>query len=99
MFRPHTLPAQRLYHSHLAPSLEEYSRALRERQDAAQEENVELLGRVMRQRREIECLVKGLESVIGDLDASVATLQSRDANVEGLRGEVRDVDEDMRMTS
>ena len=53
----------------------------------------------MQQRKEIESLVKGLENVIGDLDASVATLQSDDVNVDGLRNEVRDVDEDMRMTA
>ena len=95
--RPHTLPAFSLYHSHLAPSLTTYSQELSQRQESAQEENIELLGRVMQQRKEIEMLVKGLENVIGDLDASVKTLQTTDA--DGLRDEVRVVDEDMRMTA
>ena len=98
-FRPHTLPAQQLYLSHLAPTLTQHSRTLRERQDVVQTENVELLGHVMQQRKGIEGLFKGLETVVADLDASVATLQSPDANVEGLRDEVRDVDEEMRMTA
>ena len=64
-----------------------------------QDENVDLLDRVMQQRKEIEGLVKGLENVVSDLDASVASLQSQSAGVEGLRDEVREVDEDMRMTA
>jgi len=95
--RPHTLPAQQLYLSHLAPSLQQYSRELKERQDGVQAENVEVLDRVMQQRREIEGLVKGLESVVADLDASVASITAGDAGVEGLRDEVRGVNEGMRM--
>lgn len=94
---PHTLPAQQLYHAYLAPSLRAYSTDLKERQDAVQEENVEVLGRVMQQRKEIEGLVKGLEGVVGDLSACVATLQSEGADVEGLGAEIRAADEDIRM--
>ena len=107
--RPHTLPAQRLYLAHLAPSLSQHSEALQQRQDSVQAENVELLSRVMQQRTGIETLVRGLESAVGDLDASVATLQrsSEDdegganaaVDVEALKDEVRDVDEEMRMTA
>ena len=53
----------------------------------------------MQQRKEIENLMKGLTNAIADLDASVVTLQSQDANVEGLRDEIRDADDDMRMTA
>lgn len=94
---PHTLPAQQLYLSHLAPSLQQYSRELKERQDGVQAENVEVLERVMQQRRDIESLVTGLEDVVADLDASVASITAEDSGVEGLRDEVREVDEDMRM--
>ena len=59
-------------------------------------ENVELLSKVMEQRRQIEDMIKGLENVVADLDASVATLQ--DGELEDVREEVRGVDEDMRMT-
>ncbi|KAK3702903.1 hypothetical protein LTR37_014752 [Vermiconidia calcicola] len=96
---PHTLPAHHLYLSHLAPSLQQYSASIKERQDAVQTENVELLGRVMQQRKDIESLVKGLENVVSDLDASVASMQAEESNVEGLRDEVRGLDEDMRMTT
>ena len=96
--RPHTLPAQQLYLSHLAPSLQHYSGELKERQDGTQTENVEILERVMQQRREIESLMKGLETVVSDLDACVASIQSEDAGVDSLRDEVRSANEDMRTT-
>lgn len=51
----------------------------------------------MEQRRQIEDMVKGLENVVADLDASVATLQT--GELEDVREEVRGVDEDMRMTA
>lgn len=95
--RPHTLPAQQLYLSHLAPSLSQHSQTLQEQQHTLQDENVELLSRVMQQRKEIENMIKGLENVISDVDASVAALQSPDADVDGLRDGNRDADEDMRM--
>lgn len=72
---------------------------MQERQGVVQAENVEVLDRVMQQRREIESLVKGLETIVSDLDASVASIQSEDAGIESLRDEVRGVDEDMRMTA
>ena len=53
----------------------------------------------MQQRKDIQGIVSGLESVMADLDASVATLQSGDASLDQLRDEVRDVDEHMRMAS
>lgn len=99
MDRPHTLPAQHLYLSRLAPSLQQYSRDLKERQQVVQTENIELLDRVMQQRREIEGLVRGFENVVADLDASVASLQSSDMGVDGLRDQNRDVENDMRMST
>lgn len=51
----------------------------------------------MEQRKQINDVVRGLESVVADLDASVATLQN--GELEDVREEVRGVDEDMRMTA
>lgn len=93
--RPHTLPAPQLYLAHLAPSLTRASADLKEQQDAMQTENVELLDRVMQQRKEIAALVEGLENKVADLDASVAALDQEE--LEALREEGRDADEDMRM--
>jgi kinetochore protein NNF1 len=80
----------------LAPSLSQQSQILKERQEVLQAENVEVLQRVMQQRRDIENLVKGLENVVNDLDQSVAVLKPED--IDGLKSESRDMDEDMRMT-
>ena len=48
----------------------------------------------MRQRKEIQGLVRGIENVVADLDASVTALEPE--AMDGLREEVRDVDQEMR---
>lgn len=92
----HTLPAKELCSAHLLPSLTSHSAELSTRQETLQNENVDILSRVMEQRKQIEAMVRGLENVIADLDASVETLQ--EAGIDGLREEVRGVDEDVRTT-
>ena len=96
VFRPHALPAQQLYLSHLAPSLSQQSQSLQLRQDALQAENAEILQRVLKQRKEIEGIMKGLENVVADLDQSAAALKPED--IEELVNEAREVDEDIRTT-
>ena len=94
--RPHALPAQQLYLSHLAPSISQQSQSLQLRQEALQAENAEILQRVLQQRKEIEGIMKGLENVVADLDQSAAALKAED--IEELVNEAREVDQDMRMT-
>ena len=91
----HTLPPQTLYLSHLAPQLRQYSAEMKTQQDAVQAENSALLARVQQQRKDIAALVAGLENAVADLDGAVAALQPD--VIEGLREEVRQVDEEMRM--
>ena len=93
--RPHALPAQQLYLSHLAPSLSQQSQSLQLRQEALQAENAEILQRVLQQRKEIESIMKGLENVVVDLDQSAAALKPED--IEELVDEAREVDEDLRV--
>ena len=76
--RPHTLPAQQLHLAHLAPALSVYSHELRSRQEVLQSDNVEMLERVMKQRKEIEALVKGLEDSFTDVEASVGNLRAEE---------------------
>lgn len=94
--RPHALPAQQLYLSHLAPSLSQQSQSLQQRQEDLQAENAEILQRVLQQRKEIEGIVKGLENVVVDLDQSAAALKPED--IDELVNEAREVDDDMRQT-
>lgn len=98
MRRPHTLPAQKLYAAHLAPSLSRYSQDLTSRQHALEEENTELLQHVMDQRKQIANLMKGLESGVADLEACAAALQAKDVETEDLLEEDRHVDQELRMT-
>ena len=93
--RPHTLPATQLYLSHLAPSLSQQSQSLKEKQNMVSADNVATLERVQQQRREIEALVRGLETVVSDLDTAVGSLTM----TEELRDEMRNVDLDMRTTA
>jgi kinetochore protein NNF1 len=93
--RPHALPAQQLYLSHLAPSLSQQSQHLQQRQETLQAENAEILQRVLQQRKEIESIMKGLENVVVDLDQSAAALKPED--IEELVDEAREVDEDLRV--
>ena len=90
----HTLPARQLYISHLAPTLAEWEREMRERQEGLGRENEEIMERVAEQRRDIRRLIGGLESVVGDLNGSVRALQPE--QMEGLREEAREVDGAMR---
>lgn len=91
---PHTLPARQLYVSHLAPSLKQYDTDIKKRQEHLAEENQELIARVMQQRRDIQKLMAGLESVVEDLNGSVKALVPEE--MEGLREGNREVDEVMR---
>jgi kinetochore protein NNF1 len=95
--RPHALPAQQLYLSHLAPSLSQQSQSLQLRQEVLQAENAEILQRVLQQRKEIEGIMKGLENVVTDLDQSAAALKAEE--IDELVSEAREVDQDMRMTA
>lgn len=52
--------------------------------------NTELLATVTAQRADIEALVRGLESLVGDLEAS-AQLMTQD-EVQDLSTEIRDVE-------
>ena len=89
------VPAKQLYLAHLAPGLREQSVRLRERQEVVQRENVEVLGRVLRQRREVAELVRGLEGVVGDLEGCVKALEG-DEGMMGLGEVVGEVDVEMR---
>lgn len=90
----HTLPAKQLYISHLAPTLGRYEQEMKARQEALAEENQELVGKVLQQRREIQQLMAGLEGVVRELNGSVEALSGQD--LEGMREGMREVDEEMR---
>nr|POF15499.1 polyamine-modulated factor 1 [Quercus suber] len=66
-------------------------------QSDVENENVELLARVMQQRKDISAMVQGLENVVADLNASVVTLNQQPADIEALKEECRDADDELRM--
>lgn len=91
---PHTLPAQQLYVSHLAPSLKQYDTDIKARQEVLAGENQELIAKVQQQRKDIQQLMEGLEGVVKDLNGSVQTLVPEE--MEGLREGNREADEVIR---
>jgi kinetochore protein NNF1 len=59
-----------------------------------QQANTTLLPVVTAQRAEIEALVRGLEGVVADLEASAGIMSQDD--VQGLGAEIRQIEKQMR---
>jgi kinetochore protein NNF1 len=93
--RPHTLGANDLYQAHLTPYLREVQGALNAKLETTQSQNAELAERIQVQRKEIEALLTGLETVVGDIEgaASASTQFSKERN---LRQESLQMDEEVR---
>lgn len=93
-FRPHTLTPSEIHLAHLVPFLEKQATDMNTTLSETQAANTELLATVTAQRAEIEALVRGLESVVTDLEAS-AQLMAQD-DVQDLSTEIRDIEMGMR---
>ena len=76
------------------PFLEKQATDMTAKLAETQTANTELLATVTAQRAEIEALVRGLESVVSDLEAS-AQLMAQD-EVQDLSSEIRHVEMEMR---
>lgn len=76
------------------PFLEKQATAMNTKLVETQQANTELLSTVTAQRAEIESLVRGLENVIKDLEASAQTMAQDD--VQDLSKETRDLEMAMR---
>lgn len=93
-YRPHMLSPSEVHLAHLMPFLEEQASSMNSQLAATQQANTELLSTVTTQRAEIEALVRGLEHIIQDLEAS-AQMMGKD-EVQGLSKEVRDLETEMK---
>lgn len=76
------------------PFLEKQATAMNTKLFETQQANTELLSTVTAQRAEIESLVRGLENVIKDLEASAQTMAQD--GVQDLSKETRDLEMAMR---
>lgn len=92
--RPHTLTPSEIHLAHLMPFLEKQATEMNTNLVETQTANTELLTTVTAQRAEIEALVRGLESVVNDLEASAQVMAQDD--VQDLSAEIRDVEMGMR---
>lgn len=92
--RPHTLTPSEIHLAHLMPFLEKQATDMNAKLIETQQSNTELLSTVAAQRAEIEALVRGLENIIQDLDASAQTMAQDD--VQDLSKETRDLEKALR---
>lgn len=76
------------------PFLEKQATDMSTKLVETQAANTELLATVTAQRAEIEALVRGLESVVADLEVSAQMMAQDD--VQDLSTEIRDVEMGMR---
>lgn len=90
----HTLPPTSLHLAHLLPFLEQHSALLNSQLSATHASNAELLSSITAQRAEIEALVRGLETVVQDLEKSAQMMGQEE--VQGLSAEVREIDTEMK---
>ncbi|KAF2192558.1 Nnf1-domain-containing protein [Zopfia rhizophila CBS 207.26] len=91
---PHTLPPSSIHLAHLMPFLEEQTASMNSQLATIQVSNTELLSTITTQRAEIEALVRGLESVIQDLETS-AQMMAQD-EVQGLSAEIKALETEMK---
>jgi kinetochore protein NNF1 len=92
--RPHTLTPSEIHLAHLMPFLEQQATEMNTKLSETQQSNTELLSTVTAQRAEIEALVRGLETVILDLEVSAQIMAHDD--VQGLSSEIKDLETEMK---
>lgn len=92
--RPHTLTPAEIHLAHLAPFIEQQATDMNTKLSETQQANTELLSTITAQRAEIETLVRGLENVIHDLEASAQIMAQDD--VQGLSKEIKELETQMK---
>lgn len=94
-YRPHTLDPQSLYLAHLSPYLQQVQRELNAKLQETEAQNEYLVLEIQKQREEVERIVRGLETVVRDLEGANGVLES--AVVDGnMKGEIVEVDGEVR---
>src|SRR4051812_3446027 len=94
---PHTLSPSAIHLAHLMPFLEGQIAETNNRISITQEANTQLLSTVLAQRAEIEALVRSLENVIHDLEASAQIMAQDD--IQGLGKEIKEYEMEMKRES
>jgi kinetochore protein NNF1 len=92
--RPHTLTPAEIHLAHLTPFIEQQAADMNTKLSETQQANTQLLSTITAQRTEMEALVRGLENVIHDLEASAQIMAQDD--VQGLSKEIKDLETEMK---
>lgn len=93
----HSLGGEELYKAWMANGLVEAETTLQARLKESQEGNQVMMQEIMKQREEIERLIGGLESMVGDVKSSVKAMQEGD--VHGMRKDVWDMEMEVQATT
>ncbi|KAH7405892.1 Nnf1-domain-containing protein [Phaeosphaeria sp. MPI-PUGE-AT-0046c] len=91
---PHTLTPAEIHLAHLTPFIEQQAAEMNTKLSETQQANTQLLSTITAQRAEMEAIVRGLENVIQDLEASAQILAQDD--VQGLSKEIKDMETELK---
>jgi kinetochore protein NNF1 len=80
--------------AHLMPFLEKQAAEMNTRLIETQQANTALVATVTAQRAEVEALMRGLEVVVHDLEASAQMMAQDD--VQGLNTEIKELEMEMK---
>lgn len=92
----HELGGEELYRAWMTPGLVQAERTLEGRLKQSQEDNQAMMQEILKQREEIERLVGGLESMVGDVESSVKAMQEGD--VQGMSKHVWEMEMEVQAT-
>ena len=92
----HELDGDELYRAWLSPSLVETQKTLQARLEESQQNNQQVVKEITKQREEIERLVAGLETMVGDMESSVKAMQ--EADVQSMRKDVWEMEMEVQAT-
>lgn len=92
----HELGEEELYRAWMTPGLVEAEKTLQGRLKMSQEENQAMMRDILKQREEIERLLGGLESMVGDVENSVKAMQEGD--IQGISKDTWDMELEVQAT-
>lgn len=90
----HALGAEELYQAHLSGWLGMAGRELEEKLEKQRKQNETAMEGIRGQREEMERLVSGLEGLVRDIEGSATAIDG----VEGLRGDVWEMEQEVKAT-
>ncbi|KAL9107622.1 MAG: hypothetical protein Q9227_007525 [Pyrenula ochraceoflavens] len=97
---PHSLSTEELYNAYLHPHMQLATKTVQDRLRNTQDENTQLVEKLVEQRQEIARLTEGLEALVRDLEGSVEAMDEGEGRgVDGLRSEMWEIERETQNTT